>query len=233
MLRKELLLRNPLLTMGTEGEEILSEGRFGAVLAYAGVGKTALLIQLALSAMLQSRNVLHISLNNSVNKVSLWYEELFEDIAKEYPSSSIEQILEDALPHRFIMTFKVEGFSAPKLEERLTDLTAQNIFLPQMVIIDGFSFGPSSRESLLELKRLADKYHVSIWFTVLTHRHDAPAPEGVSSDFSHVIDLFDLVFQLEPKGSDIRIQPLKGISPDAMPHPLRLDPSTMLIYDEK
>ena len=232
MLKKELLLRNPLRTLGKGDEEILSEGAFGAILAHAGVGKTALLVQLALSAMLQSRNVLHISLDRSVNKVGLWYEELFQDISKEYPSPNIDQILEDTLPHRFIMTFKVVGFSAPKLDERLMDLTAQNIFHPHMVIIDGFSFGPSARESLLELKRLADKYRLCIWFTVLTHRHEACTPEGMPPDFAPVSDLFDVIFQLDPKGTDIHIQPLKGISSDASPHRMRLDPSTMLIYSE-
>jgi hypothetical protein len=232
MLKKELLLRNPLRTLGKGNEIMLLEGTFGAVLANAGVGKTALLVQLALSAMLQGRNVLHISLDHSINKVRLWYEELFQDISKEYPSPDIDQIFEDTLPHRFIMTFKVEGFSAPKLDERLMDLTVQNIFHPHMVIIDGFFFGPSARESLLELKRLADKYHICVWLTVLTHRHETPTPEGMPPDFSPVSDLFDLIFQLEPKGTDIRIQQLKGISSNAPPHRIRLDPSTMLIYDE-
>jgi len=232
MLKKELLLRNPLRTLGKGDEEILSEGSFGAVLANAGVGKTALLVQLALNAMLQNRNVLHISLDCSVNKVGIWYEELFQDISKEYPALHINQTLKDALPHRFIMTFKVEGFSTARLDERLTDLTAQNIFYPHMIIIDGLSFGPSARESLLELKRLADKYHVCVWLTVLTHRHETSVPEGVPSDFSSVSDLFDVIFQFKTRGTDIRIEPLKGISSDASSHSMRLDPSTMLIYNE-
>jgi hypothetical protein len=232
MFKKELLLRNPLRMLGKGDEEILSEGMFGAVLANAGVGKTALLVQLALSAMLQSRNVLHISLDRSVEKVRLWYEELFQDISKEYPSPDIDQILDNALPHRFIMTFKVEGFSPAKLDERLMDLTAQDIFHPHMVIVDGFSFGPSARESLLELKRLANKYHVCVWLTVLTHRHETSTPEGMPADFSPVSDLFDVIFQLETKGPDIRIQPVKSNSSEASPHRMRLDPSTMLIYNE-
>ena len=56
-------------------------GGFGAVLAHAGVGKTALLVQLALNSMLRSRNVLHVSLNDPVNKVNLWYSELFHHLA--------------------------------------------------------------------------------------------------------------------------------------------------------
>ncbi|MBW2600630.1 MAG: cytoplasmic protein, partial [Deltaproteobacteria bacterium] len=43
MLKKDLILRNPLRLIGYEGDDILSDGQFGAVLARAGVGKTAFL----------------------------------------------------------------------------------------------------------------------------------------------------------------------------------------------
>ena len=51
MLKKELILRNPLRQLGFETEDILPAGAIGAVLAHAGVGKTALLVQLALNGM--------------------------------------------------------------------------------------------------------------------------------------------------------------------------------------
>ena len=81
MLIEELILRNPLRQLGFETEEILPVGGFGAVLAHAGVGKTALLVQLAINSMLRNRKVLHISLNDPVNKVNLWYNELFHHLA--------------------------------------------------------------------------------------------------------------------------------------------------------
>ena len=49
MLKKDLILRNPLRVMGHENDDILDTGQFGAVLARAGVGKTAFLVQLSLS----------------------------------------------------------------------------------------------------------------------------------------------------------------------------------------
>jgi hypothetical protein len=232
-MKNELLLRNPLQILEQEDKNDLLKSSFGAILAHAGTGKTAILIQLALSAMLQGRNVVHISLDQSIDKVQLWYEELFEEISKEYKAFQINQALEDTQSHRFIMTFKVVGFSVPKLEERLTDLIAQNIFHPNMIIMDGFSFDPSAREFLLELKELALKLGVSVWFTVRTHRHEAPAEDGLPVVFSPVNDLFDLIFQLEPKGAVTHIQPLKGVSSDSPLHNLQLDPSTMLISNKK
>ncbi len=229
MLKKELLIRNPLRILGHGDEESLPEGALGAVLAGAGVGKTAIVVQLALSAMLQSKNVLHISLGDTVDKVRLWYEEMFEDLTKAYPGSLIKPALEETLPHRFIMTFKVVGFSVPKLEERLMDLIAQDIFHPNMIIVDGYSFNNADRNFLMELKVLAEKHKVSVWFTVRTEQAQDALPAG----FSPVDDLFDLILQLEPKGTNIHLHPLKGIPADASPHPMQLDPATMLICDEK
>ena len=53
MLRNDLITRNPLRLMGHESEEILVQGGFGALLARAGVGKTAFLVQLSLNALLR------------------------------------------------------------------------------------------------------------------------------------------------------------------------------------
>jgi hypothetical protein len=232
MFKKDLILRHPLQSFGRSGEEILTAGGFGAVLAPAGVGKTAFLVQLALNAMLQEKNVLHISLDEPVTKVSLWYEKLFQDLADQSKWTKLDGVLEDLLPHRFIMTFKVEGFTVPKLEERLTDLTAQNIFHPEMVLIDGFPFGEDARERLMALKLLAGRLGIHVWFTVHTHRHEKPTSEGLPPALAEASDLFDVILQLEPKGADIAIQPLRGLAADAAGGRLRLDPATMLIRDE-
>jgi hypothetical protein len=130
------------------------------------------------------------------------------------------------------MTFKVEGFTVPKLEERLTDLTAQNVFHPEMVLIDGFPFGEAARERLMALKLLAGRLGVYVWFTVHTHRHEKPTEEGMPPALAQASDLFDVILQLDAKGADIAIQPLRGIAPDAVENRLRLDPATMLIRDE-
>jgi flagellar biosynthesis GTPase FlhF len=55
MLKNELILKNPLRRMGYESDDILNNGEFGAVMARAGVGKTAFLVQLALNSMLREK----------------------------------------------------------------------------------------------------------------------------------------------------------------------------------
>ncbi len=231
MLKKDLILRNPLRNVGSGTDDVIPEGGFGAVLAYAGVGKTALLVQLALNAMLRNRNVLHISLHDPVGKVGIWYQELFHHLASFAQVQQANQLWETILPNRLIMTFKVDGFSVPRLEERLTDLMAQNIFHPRMIIMDGLRFDESGRQPLCDLKALAARQGLRIWFTVHTHRHEQPGPDGLPVQLLHVADLFDVALELRPKGSEIHIRPLKGGNATAGEAPLLLDPSTMLIRD--
>ncbi|MCX5838843.1 MAG: AAA family ATPase [Deltaproteobacteria bacterium] len=233
MLKKELILRNPLRQLGFETEDILSAGEFGAVLAHAGVGKTALLVQLAMNGMLRSRNVLHISLNDPVNKVNLWYNELFHHLAGSYEGAQTSRLWESVLPHRFIMTFRVESFTVPKLKERLNDLTVQGIFSPAMMIIDGLHFDESLRADLNDLKALAAGNGMHVWFTVHTHRHESPGKDGLPGSFSAIAGLFDLVLELQPEHADVHIKRLRGKESSPAGPALLLDPSTMLIKDNR
>ncbi|MBW2630692.1 MAG: AAA family ATPase [Deltaproteobacteria bacterium] len=229
MLKKDLITRHPL---GIQGEEtdIISKGGFGAVLSRAGVGKTALLVQLALNTMLRNRNVLHISLNDPVDKITLWYKELFNHLVQRHTVEETSQLWEFLLPHRFIMTFRVAGFSVLRLRERLADLTGQNIFHPDMVIIDGLKFNESIRECLTDLKKLAGEQSFHAWFSVHTHRHEETSSDNIPSPLLAVEDLFDVALQLQPAGTDIHIKPLKGLSNVTSDlSQLTLDASSMLI----
>lgn len=230
MLKQDLSLRNPLRLLGSTTEDILPEGGFGAILARAGVGKTALTVQIAMNSLLNSKNVLHISLNDPVDKVTLWYKEVFGLLANQYLDSQIDQLWEIVLPHRFIMTFRVDRFTVPKLEERLNDLSTQKIFIPNMIIIDGMRFDEKVKPQLLEIQALARHLKVHVWFTVQTHRHEQPGADGMPPQLKDLSELFDVVIQLKPDGEMIHIHALKGTSAETQGIPLRLDPSTMLIH---
>ena len=233
MLKHDLILRNPLRLMGSENEAIVPEGGFGAVVARAGVGKTALIVQVALNSMLQQKNVLHVSLDDPVDKVSLWYKEVLNSLAHQYHVRQLKELWESIQIHRFIMTFKVEGFSVPKLEERVRDLTEQEIFNPHMVIIDGLPFDERLRTPLEGLKAFSENNRLHLWFTVTTHRHEAPAESGLPVQLEPVADLFDTVIQLQPEGNRIHIGRLKGGPETGTSGIQLLDPATMLIQDSR
>ena len=232
MLKNELVLRNPLRRLGYESNDILNTGEFGAVMARAGVGKTAFLVQLALNSMLRGKKVLHISLADPVKKVSLWYREVFNRIATQYEIHQSTQLWETLLPHRFIMTFRVEAFSVPTLDERLTDLIEQDIFRPHAMIIDGLPFDDADQQDLSGLKKLANRQGMHVWFTVRTHRHEEPDSSGIPTQLTPVADLFEVAIQLVPVGKQIQIKALQGPGSQKDQADLMLDPATMLIQDK-
>ncbi len=227
MLKNKLMLLNPFRVMSSDSEDIIPEGGVGAVAAYAGVGKTALLVQLALYAMLSGKKALHISLQDPVNKVNLWYRELFHNITKQSEVAEDNEIWEEILPNRFIMSFKVEGFNVPKLKERLTDLTAQNIFTPQIVIIDGLNFDEDVRETIMAMRDMAGELALRLWFTVHVHRHEEATGDSMPARLVPVADLFDVILKLQSEEEGSCIKPVK-VKAKTFP-PLFLDPANMLI----
>ncbi len=197
IVKKEIVVPNPLEQFGYDREELLTGGYFGAITARAGVGKTALLVQIALDSLLKAKPVLHISLNDPVEKVCLQYEEVFRNVTSLHSVKASDEFWETILPNRFIMTFKVAGFSAPKLDERIGDLTEQGIFFPRMIVIDGLPFDEAPRKTFADLKTLAQKHRLPIWFTVRTHRHKTPGTDGIPLPLMHIADLFEIVLELQ------------------------------------
>ncbi len=229
MLNDNDITKNPLRSLGYESDDIIPKGTYGAVFARAGVGKTSFLVQIALNYMLREKSVLHISLDDSIKKITLWYKEVFHNLSEQYKIDHGSKVYETILPYRLIMTLKVDGFSIPRLEERLEDLTGQDIFFPNMIIIDGFPFNESSRSTLLDLKSLVEKQSLHVWFTVKTHRHKAPGPDGLPVALTNLDDMFDTIIELKPEGKEIHVLGLKGGSSKSDTPKLMMDPSTMLI----
>ncbi len=227
-----MVLRNSLKMMGYTADDIIPEGGFGAVLARSGVGKTSLMVQLSLNSLLRERKVLHLSLDDHVDKICLWYSEMYDSLVDAFNIPDKTQQWESILRRRFIMTFRVEGFSVPKLEERLTDLTSQDIISPQTMIIDGLPFDESIRSTLSDIKDLAAKRSMQVWFTVLTHRDDEVGSNGIPPQLKNLDDMFDAVIQLQPENGKIHVKALKGSSPVSKKTSMIMDPSTMLIKED-
>ncbi len=231
MMKNELSQRNPLRHLGLEtGQQ--EEGGFGAVMARAGVGKTALLVQIALQAMMKEKCVLHVSLNDPVHKVTLWYDEILRDLTRAYPTENVQDLREDILLHRFIMTFRVDDFSVPKLEERLNDLIVQNIFRPDILIIDGLHFDEKVEPFLLELQALAARQRYFVWFSLHIHREEQRDVDGIPIAIEGLRKHFRVMLKIEEMGGHLSLQAIPGENQKApKTAELHLDPTTMLIME--
>lgn len=223
-----LVNQNPLrvLDMGMEGKQM------GLVMARAGLGKTALLVQIALDTILRGNRVIHVSIGESIEKTRSWYDDIMRFILKEHSVTQPHELIDMVQHHRMIMTFKEAVFSRSRLEERLNDLILQDIFKPNCLVVDGFDFASAERSSLEDIKDLMESMSMQAWFSATSHRgDDRISPAGVPAPCHEVDDLFETIILLKPEqDSNIQLDIIRnnGTAQEATTG-LRLDPTTMMV----
>lgn len=225
----DLVVNNPLRALGLDEKADKSEqSMMGLVMARAGLGKTAILVQFALDCMLLGNKVLHVSIGEGIDKTRTWYDDILGLLTDGEKVESIPEIMQN----RMIMTFKESSFSKELLEERLDDLVQQNIYRPECLIIDGYDFAGNTRESFEGFREfMIDRGLKMIWFSAVSHRNDPrKSADGVPAPCHEVDNLFDTVLLIRPDGEEMNLDILKcdtcAIDPGST---LVLDPSTMLI----
>ncbi len=229
MENNELIVNNPLRALGLESKvDGGIQAMMGLVMARAGLGKTAILVQFALDCMLLGNKVLHVAIGEGVDKTRTWYDDILSLLTDGEKISSIPEIMKN----RMIMTFKESSFSKALLEERLDDLVKQNIYKPECLIIDGYDFANNDKESLEGLRNfMNDRGLKMIWFSAVSHRDDKRVSlDGVPAPCHEVDSLFETVLLIKPVGDLMKLDILKCDSCKLDPGTtLMLDPSTMLI----
>src|SRR5512141_1862408 len=82
MHRKDLNERSPLRLLEKSIHGGLGGGNIGVVAARHGLGKTAVLVGIALDDLMRGRKVLHVALNERFEKIRDYYDEIFMDLAR-------------------------------------------------------------------------------------------------------------------------------------------------------
>jgi len=218
--------RSPLrlLEKGLHGG--LGPGNVGVVLAGHGVGKTALLVAIALDELLRSRHVLHVCLDHSVSHVRSHYDTVFEDLA------STTHVEEEAVVHaeinrlRSIRVYPPQYFSASKLRDAVK-LEGETEGWPSLIVLEGLDCETLDREELDDFKALAGEFAAEVWIS-------AASPEEAPGEIPRWIDRFgeavSVVLALAPTGESIALRALKDHdNPDLEALHVALDPTTLLL----
>lgn len=223
----DLVVNNPLRALGLDDKAEGNES-MGLVMARAGLGKTAILVQFALDCMLLGNKVLHVSIGEGVDKTRNWYDDILALITGGEKIETIPEIMQN----RMIMTFKESSFSKALFVERLEDLVKQGIYQPQCLIVDGYDFENNTKESLEEFKTVMTEQGLKmIWFSAVCHRGDErTSAAGVPAPCHEVGDLFDTILLINPEGDEMNLDIVKCSTESIDPGTsLSLDPSTMLL----
>ncbi len=226
--KDDVIAGNPLRVLGLDNKAEEGRQSLGLVMARAGLGKTAILVQIALDSMLRGNRVLHVAIGESIEKTRDRYDDILANMVENL---SVETET-DLSRRRMIMTFKEHVFTRAMLEERLKDLIQQDVFKPDCLIIDGYDFDGNGRKAMEDLKLLMADLGVSvIWFSAVSHRDDPRvSADGVPAPCHTIDDLFDVVLLIKPQDNMMKLDILRCAYCEVEPGTtLLLDPSSMMI----
>lgn len=233
MYRKELNERSPVRLLDASIHGGLGRGNIGVAVGRHGVGKTAFLVGVALDDLMRGRKVLHVALDQPVEKVREYYDEIFAELAR---TSRLEDVAGEHLlmeRNRNIHTYLGSTFSVDRLRDAIAFLKTHAHFEPVAVMIDGYDFQATSTGDLASLRKLAGDIDAEIWMTAVMHRESERNDRGVPEPVSHVEDAISVIVTLAHDGKAVTLSLLKDHdNPDVSDLSIALNPTTMLLVKE-
>jgi len=242
MILTELIQRSPIRIFEQSINGGLKAGEIGIIASPNGVGKTSVLVQLALDKLLQGKRVIHVSFTPNqrfehIHYVQLWYEDIFNEFINKKNLENAAEIKNDLVKNRVQMNFSQDGVTKNQILKSLRAMIIEGGFKADSIIIDGFDFTRMDKDSLSGVKTFATELGVSVWYSCsvkdelpsVTEQYDKENIPVVLGDY---VDLLDVVIVLQPKSDHVELSISKDrgsiISKSVS---MKLDPKTLLILE--
>jgi hypothetical protein len=236
VIKEELVSRSPVRVFEKSIHGGLKTGEIGVVAAQSGIGKTSVLVQIALDKLLQNKKVIHVSFSQHTDYVLTWYTDIFNEFIKKKNLEKVQEIKAELIKNRVLMNFNQDGVTSEMILRSIKAMIGEGGFKADALIIDGFDFSRTDRERLSKVKDFAKELALEVWYSCNVGSSGVPPGANLSDKrkipviFNDFADLFDIITVLEPKQDHIELSVSKdraAYAPDAMA--LRLDPKTLLI----
>ena len=219
----ELIDRSPMVAVVSSIRGGLEPGQVGAVLARAGVGKSAFLVHVGLNSLVRGINVLHVSTSDTQAHVRSYYDEIFNEVTRSTASNSDTVAARVAMErHRVIHACLGRPFSPEDLGRLLEMVSEVMDFRPQLVLVDGLD----STVDVDAWAAVAQAHTLRLWMSLRVHREHGPSADDLGARFSTAITL-----EQEDRDVLLRVVQVGGQAPET-PAVLHLDPVTMLVRPE-
>ncbi|MCL2600314.1 MAG: hypothetical protein FWD88_03945 [Treponema sp.] len=233
MIKEELIRRSPIRSFEQSIQGGLKPGEVGIVASQRGVGKTSVLVQLAMDKLLQGKKVIHVSFAQLRQNVFIWYEDIFEGFIGSANLEDKDGVKSEIAKNRVLMNFNQDGMTLDMIVKSLGAMISDGGFAADALIIDGFDFSRTNREYVDKVKGFAKSMGLSIWCNCTVNgeepRYDDANVPMIVKDFA---DLIDVVVVLEPKPDHVELSVSKNRGgPSAQSQATRLDPKTLLILE--
>jgi hypothetical protein len=229
MEREELVARSPVRVFEKAINGGLKAGEIGVITSEAGVGKTSILVQIAIDSLLQNKKIIHVSFTQDHDYVFTWYKDIFNEFIRKKNVENDKELRETLNQGRVFLNFNQKGVNNDTIRASLKAIIVEGGFHIESVIIDGFDFTIAKRERITALRDFSKELGFSLWYSCSAPQSacDKNNIPLVLKDFE---DCIDVVIGLEPKSDHVSLYVAKnhGAYLDKF-EPLRLDPKTLLM----
>lgn len=233
MLKEELIKKSPvrILERGIEGG--LKAGNIGIIASRKGIGKTSVLVQLALDKLMQGKKVIHVSFTTHTSYVISWYENIFSELARKRNLENYSDVHDDLVKNRVIMNFNQEGVSTDQILKSIRAMIVDGGFKADAVIADGFDFTRADDAHLPAVRAFAAEMGVEFWYScTLLGEEPLVDKKNVPMMLRPFLDDIAVLIMLEPKAEYIHFIVVKDhgrMNPEDLN--IKLDARTLLIAE--
>lgn len=234
MVKQELIQRSPVRIFEKSIHGGLKSGEIGVIASRKGVGKTAVLVQIALDKLFQGKKVIHVSFTQHTDYVIAWYEDIFSEIAKKKNLEHAIEVKNDLVRNRVLMNFNQDGITSDQILRSLRAMIVDGGFKADALIIDGFDFARTTVERISGVKQFAQELGLEIWYSCTVGADETVYDKrNIPLLLKDYVELIDVIVVLEPKQDFIQFSVSKdhaSYNPAALE--LRLDTKTLLIAEK-
>lgn len=224
---EQLIERSPMRAVAASIRGGLETGQVGAVLARAGVGKSAFLVHVALNSLLRGVEVLHVSLTDNQARVRSFYDEILSELVASSPAGNRAAAEAAIERHRAIHASRGRHFGPQELRHLLDTLSEVMHFNPVVVVVDGLDSRDLGEGAVDSWRQVAVESSQRLWLGIRTHR------EGEGSDTEDLVEAVETAVVLDPEGSNVVLRiPRVGGEESDEDRSLNLDPVTMMVHPD-
>jgi len=182
----------------------LKDGEMGLITAKKGLGKTSVLVQFGIDALINDKALVHVSFDQKSSNVISWYSSVLSEIAKKKNIGNMNELDDEIARNRIIMNFNQESFTLPKVVAQIKALNEGGSKI-KALIVDGLDLAAASKEDLDVFADFIKADGMTAWFS-----YTSEATTLKETLDSKKLDKFTTVAHLASTGKELAMTVLKN-----------------------
>lgn len=223
MVKQDLIDHSPVRFFDNAADGGLKDGQLGLITAKKGLGKTSVLVQFGIDALIHDKQLVHVSFDQHSSNVISWYDNVLAEIAKKKNLGDVTELNNSIVRDRTILNFNQETFSLPKVINTIKALKDGGITVSALVI-DGADLEKISAADMKAVEDFVKAEKITAWFSGTNE--EAKLADTLPKELQ---PFFATVGHLASNGSNVALTVLKANGKEVEPVSVKLDSKTMLM----